>query len=202
MHNGVRNVKVDDLASELGISKRTLYEMFVDKETLLVECLKLQTQNSAETFQKFKEESCNSLETYLKWHKNQIKELREASSQFFSDMKRYGKVTAYFDTATKKRNEAGINFINECVKEGLFRNDIDYKVLIHTFNYIAEGIMEDELYKIYGFDELFNYIDFIHIRGMCTEKGLHILEKFQQNSEKRRRRWNYDKSILETEEEL
>ena len=30
--NGIRNVKMDDIASDLGISKRTLYQLFKDKE--------------------------------------------------------------------------------------------------------------------------------------------------------------------------
>jgi AcrR family transcriptional regulator len=45
MKQGIRNVKMDDIAMEAGISKRTLYEMFGDKENLLLECLR-HTQNS------------------------------------------------------------------------------------------------------------------------------------------------------------
>ena len=38
---GVRSIRMDDVASSLGMSKRTLYEMFGDKEDLLFESIKL-----------------------------------------------------------------------------------------------------------------------------------------------------------------
>ena len=37
--NGIRNVRMDDIASLLSISKRTLYELFTDKEQLLLEIM-------------------------------------------------------------------------------------------------------------------------------------------------------------------
>lgn len=37
--NGIRAVRVDEIAQELSISKRTLYELFTDKEELIGACL-------------------------------------------------------------------------------------------------------------------------------------------------------------------
>ena len=42
---GIRSVKMDDVAAELSISKRTLYEIFDRKEDLLFEGVKLFYQN-------------------------------------------------------------------------------------------------------------------------------------------------------------
>ncbi|MEG1405094.1 MAG: helix-turn-helix domain-containing protein, partial [Alistipes sp.] len=39
VRNGIRAVRVDEIAQALGISKRTLYETFVDKATLINRCL-------------------------------------------------------------------------------------------------------------------------------------------------------------------
>ena len=36
---GIKSITMDDIATSLGISKRTLYEVFPDKETLLEECI-------------------------------------------------------------------------------------------------------------------------------------------------------------------
>ena len=38
--HGIKSITMDDIAAALGISKRTLYEVFADKETLLMECLR------------------------------------------------------------------------------------------------------------------------------------------------------------------
>lgn len=37
--NGIKSITMDDIAALLKISKRTLYEIFQDKETLLKECI-------------------------------------------------------------------------------------------------------------------------------------------------------------------
>ena len=42
MEKGIKDVKMDDIASMLSVSKRTIYELFSDKEELLLEALKLQ----------------------------------------------------------------------------------------------------------------------------------------------------------------
>ena len=37
--SGIKAVRMDDIAQTLGVSKRTLYEMFGDKEELLYLCM-------------------------------------------------------------------------------------------------------------------------------------------------------------------
>ena len=37
--HGIKSITMDDIAAALGISKRTLYEVFADKESLLKECI-------------------------------------------------------------------------------------------------------------------------------------------------------------------
>ena len=46
---GIKQVRMDDIAKELTISKRTLYEIFNDKETLLLECIKYKHQQEEAT---------------------------------------------------------------------------------------------------------------------------------------------------------
>ena len=45
---GIRCVRMDDIALSLSISKRTLYELFRDKENLLLEGLRMQQQQMNE----------------------------------------------------------------------------------------------------------------------------------------------------------
>ena len=46
IERGIKDVKMDNIATELSISKRTIYELFADKEQLLLEALKLQDENT------------------------------------------------------------------------------------------------------------------------------------------------------------
>ena len=44
--HGIRSIRMDDIATQMGISKRTLYEIFADKETLLKECIQVINRES------------------------------------------------------------------------------------------------------------------------------------------------------------
>lgn len=46
--NGIRAVRVDEIAQTLGISKRTLYEMFTDKNDLISACLDAMSRQQQE----------------------------------------------------------------------------------------------------------------------------------------------------------
>ena len=42
--DGIRSVTMDDIAASFGISKRTLYELFSDKEALLIDCIRMEME--------------------------------------------------------------------------------------------------------------------------------------------------------------
>lgn len=64
--NGIKSITMDEIAASLGISKRTLYEVFPDKETLLEECI-LKSQKDGDIFVKgVIETSSNVLEVLLR----------------------------------------------------------------------------------------------------------------------------------------
>ena len=44
--HGIKAVKMDDISNELSISKRTLYEIYDNKELLLFECVKTRLEES------------------------------------------------------------------------------------------------------------------------------------------------------------
>jgi hypothetical protein len=77
---------------------------------------------------------------------------------------------------SEEKNEFALMFIEECVKEGLFRSDIDYNLLLNTFDILCRAILANELYKQYDFESIVNTLDLTFIRGVCTAKGLEIVD--------------------------
>lgn len=61
---GLKAVRMDDVARECGISKRTLYELFVDREQLISECLMLRTRQDGEFHTKAKAGAENVLHAF------------------------------------------------------------------------------------------------------------------------------------------
>ena len=72
---GIKQVRMDDIAKELTISKRTLYEIFNDKETLLLECIKYKHQQEESYLQALDLSNANVLEVVLRYYEYTMKEL-------------------------------------------------------------------------------------------------------------------------------
>lgn len=176
--NGIRNIKMDDIASDLGISKRTLYQLFKDKENLLVECFKYSEKRSAKLYSELIKSTDNILELYTKWLKMRIDEIRSVNPQFFSDLNKYSRVQKYFRDVSALKSKEGLKFINMGIAQGLFRNDINYNVLLRISDIVTESIMRNELYLEYSYDDLFGSTSIMSVRGICTKKGYDLLDKY------------------------
>ena len=89
--NGIKSITMDEIAASLGISKRTLYEVFPDKETLLEECI-LKSQKDGDIFVKeVIETSNNVLEVLLRCYQWSIERFHATNKKFFEDIKKYPK---------------------------------------------------------------------------------------------------------------
>ena len=176
LKKGLKAVKVDNIAADMGISKRTLYELFGDKERLLIECLKYNQEQRRVEFEQIRKDSKNALETLIKLYHGRLKEVNAVNPAFLSDIKKYDQLIPFMEQMSEEKNEFALMFIEECVKEGLFRSDIDYNLLLNTFDILCRAILNNELYKQYGFESIVNTLDLTFIRGVCTAKGLEIVD--------------------------
>lgn len=89
---GIRSITMDDIAAALGISKRTLYEVFADKESLLRECILKAQADRDRYLQQVYEESHNVLEVILAVFQKSIEVFHQTNKRFFEDIKKYPKV--------------------------------------------------------------------------------------------------------------
>ena len=89
---GIKSITMDDIAAALGISKRTLYEVFSDKESLLKECILKAQADRDKYLQKIFEQSHNVLEVILAVFQKSIEVFHQTNKRFFEDIKKYPKV--------------------------------------------------------------------------------------------------------------
>ena len=88
---GIKSITMDDIAAALGISKRTLYEVFSDKESLLKECILKAQADRDKYLQKIFEQSHNVLEVILAVFQKSIEVFHQTNKRFFEDIKKYPK---------------------------------------------------------------------------------------------------------------
>lgn len=175
---GIRNVKMDDIARLLSISKRTLYEIYSDKETLLLEGIRQEEERREGYLQSFSKRSGNdSLDVIMEFYRMQIKELSVINPLFFEDLKRYRLVMEYMFDRHVDHQERAVVFFRKGVEEGYFRNDVDYDIISRLGEDAVRFVMESRMYKEYSLQHIFRNIIFLFLRGLSTEKGIQMMDR-------------------------
>jgi len=78
--HGIKNVSMDDIAHNASISKRTLYELFEDKETLLTECINLSYTKMRLSMKRLESEPITALEVALLFYEASNPQLSSSAS--------------------------------------------------------------------------------------------------------------------------
>lgn len=173
---GVRTVRVDDIAAAMQISKRTLYEMFGDKEHLLVCSLEHHDDALFERMTSLACRASNALEGYVAAFALKVKDMRGTTSAFLTDVLRYEDVKQYFERRHRESNEHMRQFVRACVDEGLLRGDINLELVLRVNDVMGEAVIKAGLYREFTFEELARTFNETFLRGMCTARGLAVLD--------------------------
>lgn len=176
MH-GIRAVKMDDLAADLGISKRTLYEIFKDKETLLLEGIKEYYNRKREYLFDYAEENHDVMEIVLEAYRMKVEEVRSVNPAFYQDLMKYPKVTRFMKESQEASRTAFLDFMNRGVEDGYFRKDVNYQLVPHIFDALGQHVLNNSLLQQYSVEELYSNFFLIAVRGFCTDKGQRAIDK-------------------------
>ena len=173
---GIRAVKMDDISQELGISKRTLYELYENKEDLLYAgVVKHRGRQEQETL-RLASQGHNVMSILLRVYKNKVETLKMVTPQFYEDMGKYPRVMELLAENHRHNRTRMMHFLHRGVEEGYFRKDVDYVIVTELFDAIGHHIMTQQLYKHYSIEQLFRNLVFISLRGVCTQKGVKALD--------------------------
>ncbi|MDA3853588.1 MAG: helix-turn-helix domain containing protein [Bacteroidales bacterium] len=171
---GIRRVTMDELAQSLGISKRTIYEHFVDKKTLVEEDAKFFYAIMKRETDRIIEEADNVIQGVtgvLRFVKGM---LQVVTPVYFTDMKRY--YPTAFEHISQKREIRKLDVTKILVKrgidQGVFRPDLNVELVTFFLNGIVltdhEVIGEISGLKYGDFER---DIIFAYLLGVATEKG-------------------------------
>jgi AcrR family transcriptional regulator len=177
IQRGIRAVKMDDIAGSLGISKRTLYEIFPNKESLLLEGIRLKQAMGEEEMAKYvTEKNPNTMDIIMKFYHMQMEELSSLPMTFITEISRYPLVTDFLRKKHQKSEENANRFFQRGVKEGYFRSDVDYELISRLGEGMTQNAIARQLYFQYEPQYIFRNIIFLFLRGFCTQKGLEYID--------------------------
>lgn len=174
---GVRRVRMDDIAEELSISKRTVYEIFGTKERLVYECVVKYKEDESSKLSELAAHCLNVMEILLIIYKRRIENTKRTNILFYLDLRRYSSVMQLLKERNERNRELCQRFIKRGIEEGYFRPSLDAQLTSLVFDALGRYLMDNHLYERYSIEEIYYNLVFVSLRGMCTEKGLAELER-------------------------
>ncbi|HYW94699.1 MAG TPA: TetR/AcrR family transcriptional regulator [Bacteroidales bacterium] len=178
---GIRSVTMDDIARELGISKKTLYQVVDDKRDLVTKVMHWEFDRVNACMENLKVGGTNAIEELLEISRFVNLHLREYSSSLEYDLRKYYPVI-YQDIHRQKR-EVMYHTILANIKrgkdEGLYRGELREEVIAKLYVSRFESMQEDTMFSIEELTsgEIFREIFTYHIMGIANEEGIKIFLK-------------------------
>ncbi len=179
--HGTKTITMDDIAKHLGMSKKTLYQYFSNKNEVVESMMLKQLHEHECECQRMSDDSENVIEEVFAIMQNMGAFFSQANPNLFYDLQKYH--SSSWNIFKKFKDEYMVKMveesINKGIKQGVVRGDINSKIFARL------RIKEVEM----GFDpttfppEKFKIVDvqlalmdhFLH--GICTLKGHKMINK-------------------------
>jgi AcrR family transcriptional regulator len=177
--NGIKHVSMNDIARKANVSKRTLYDFFSDKESLLIEVLQKMREPIVRFIKSLAEErSYTALEVILLLNEKMMERPAWLCEDFFEDLIRYPNAVRIMQEMKKQFIKVLIDLLKRGEKEAVFMSDVNYDIIsmMAQKQYSMSGA--SEIYAKYTHGEVHNTLFFIFLRGISTDAGREIIDGF------------------------
>lgn len=185
---GIKDVKMDDIASILSMSKRTIYEQFADKEQLLLEALKLHNKRMRDKTREKIRKAKHVLDIVLTMYTMYFESLKSVNIKFFKELERYPNICKRNTERDQKNDKKFLAWMEMGRRQGFFREDANFEILLYILRRDLQAIftanMKDEKNELskYTPDELGRTLILFYLRGISTLRGQEIIEDYMKNN--------------------
>ena len=182
--NGIREMSVQKLVSQLSISTKTFYKHFENKEELLKEALRLHYDLQYIELEKQVADKNPVILFFEIWQTATLKEYN-VSNRFFADLSYY-----YPALQQEIEREIGSKFwerlkqiMENGITQGYFRNEIKPYIVLESIAVLLNSISRTDKFLKYNSpaEEIFNNSIAVLIQGICTSTGLEVFENHLSN---------------------
>lgn len=183
LHYGIRSVTMDELASELGMSKKTLYQFFADKEELVLEVVKAHTNRSREDCDCVRAKAKDAIHENLLTLERVMSDLRNMNPMILFDLQKFHHKA--YNAFLEYKKSYLLVFIRENIQRGirekLYRADVDLEIISR---YRLESMLIPFNILVYPPAE-FNFLQIVKqvadnfIYGLVTAEGYQLFESYK-----------------------
>ena len=183
---GIRNITMDQIASEAGVSKRTIYELFKDKDDLVVQSLRHLMIKDNKDMLGIIDETKHVIEAIFLMMKRETMRRTEYTKIFVEDIRKYYLAVSedlYSCKKNLKEYSASYALIDKGMREDIFRQDIQIELVngfLHELITLMENSERIKALKATP-EDMLRSIFLPYLRGICTMKGVDLMDQYFEN---------------------
>ncbi len=177
---GIKSITMDDIAREIGISKKTLYLFITDKKDLVNKVLDFEMERTRACFNELKPLGKNAISELFEVNRIMVEMMKRYSPSFDYDLKKY------FPDINQRVLQNRRNGMHESVlanlkrgkAEGLYRSELNEEIITKLQISRIENMYSDAMFSGADFkmENVFKELFIYHIRGIANKKGIKYLE--------------------------
>lgn len=182
MRFGIKSVTMDDIARELGVSKKTLYQHFSNKADLIQQVVYLYIQQETEAMSSIRIHSENAVHEIMQIVQHVVALLRNMSPTVVYDLQKYYRESwLLLDSLHQKHVYRIIRENLEWgIRDELYRNEINSDIVAKL--YVGKTVMavNEDLFpsNVYNRSELMRTLISYHLHGVVSDKGRAIIPHY------------------------
>lgn len=180
MKYGIKSVTMDEMARQLGMSKKTIYTFVKDKKELVKECLDLGHTAEMEAICAVCETEANAIDEFIKVSMVVSNRLKTIHPSIFFDLQKYHTKTyhSFNSNTTKFIKETMVNNLNKGKAQGLYRENLNEDIVSSLYLSFTNSMFEGNTFphQEYGYNTIHSEFFRYHIRGIASQKGLAYLK--------------------------
>lgn len=178
---GIKSVTMDDVARELGISKKTLYECIEDKSELVKHVMEMVYRYHGEKLNEITTRDLNAIEQLFEVNRYMTQMIKEQNPTLGYDMQKYYPElhkTLMQEQRQRMHEAIRLNLLKG-IGEGLYRKEMNVDIIskLHMtrmeYRYRQDAFQIDDVDSRDVMQEIFVY----HLHGIANEKGIRILNE-------------------------
>jgi AcrR family transcriptional regulator len=181
MKNGIRSISMDDIAKELGMSKKTIYQFVANKTELVEMVLNFMREKESNVCIDGDITKMNAIDVLLAVSRNVSRHMKDLNPINAYELQKYYP-SIYREFILKKRDHVYTTLkqnFEQGIAEGIYRNDLDIDLVARLYIQKLVDVHDPEFLSSvnFGFEKVFQVMFDNHIRGIANAEGLAYYEK-------------------------
>ncbi|MCB0705440.1 MAG: TetR/AcrR family transcriptional regulator [Saprospiraceae bacterium] len=186
MRYGIKSVSMDDIARELGISKKTLYQVVDNKAELIDEVIAQYLEGEECSIETIRKSATDSIEEMLLISAHVTQVMRQLRPATIYDLQKYHKSAWMRIEGHHQEHVYKVvsDNILAGIQQGLYREEVDADIIARLYVSKSFVLVDEKIFPLKDFhrDKLLLEFIYYHIHGIASAKGLEVLQKYKNQN--------------------